>query len=381
MDPLSITVSVLTLTSAVAACLNRLRTFQEAPKEIHSLFDEVNDLRIVIQEADKSLRQQDLPSIYRSSAPLSSETVINLSTLLSRAKVKLVDLEEILNDKLLIGNAKSGKFKYARTAWLKNKSTVESIGKDLVGIKINIMTVMGAATSTEIFRIQLKLDEIMAVTGSLVSSQERVMKKEVLRIDPETSAVLRSEMLHNGAINNSHRAVEIYSVASQASTTRQSTIKSAQKDLSDLLRGQISKSNCPKWCSCICHKPGQLSTPRILGVILGALSVGYTNVPLITQPCNQKMCRPRRGLSTSITYQFPRWLLMRAVSLIVSSTNAGPELLLRTLRVLPPNAEIFRLVINGDLEGVKTMFSNGQASIHDIDDRRWSLLHVRLNSL
>jgi hypothetical protein len=170
MDPLSITTSVLTLTSAVSACLNRLKIFQEAPQEIHSLAEEVNDLRIVVQEVAKTLQQHEQSLIYRTSALLSLETVTNLSTLLSRAKVKLVGLEEILDKKLLVKNAKSGKAKYARTAWLKHKSIVESIGKDLVGIKINIMTVMGAATLTEVFRIQLKLDKIMAVTGSLVSS-------------------------------------------------------------------------------------------------------------------------------------------------------------------------------------------------------------------
>lgn len=67
---------------------------------------------------------------------------------------------------------------------------------------------------------------------------------------------------------------------------------------------------------------------------------------------------------------------MKAVSLLISSTSAGPELLLKTLRVLPSDAEIFRLVSIGDLEGIKTVFSNGQASVNDIDDQRWSLLHV-----
>jgi hypothetical protein len=371
MDPLSVTTSVLTLTSAIAACLNCLKTFQEAPQEIRSLAEEVNDLRIVVQEVAKTLQQHEQS---KTSALLSLETVTNLSTLLSRAKVKLVDLEEILDKKLLVKNAKSGKVKYARTAWLKHKSAVEGIGMSLVGIKINIMTIMGAATSTEISRMQLKLDEIMTVAGSLAGSQEIV--KEALCNDSETGAISRSKVLRNEAINDSHHAVERYSLASKASTTQLAIVRSAQKDHFDLLRVQTSKSNCPRWCNCICHKPGQLGFPRGLGAVLGALSVEYTNMPFITQPCNQKMCRPRRELSTRITYQFPNWLLMRAVSLLISSTSAGPELLLKTLRVLPPDAEIFRLVTTGDLEGIKAMFSNGQASVNDVDDRRWSLLHV-----
>lgn len=345
-----------------------MKIFQEAPQEIHSLAEEVNDLRIVVQEVAKTLQQHEQSLNNRASALLSLETITNLSTLLSRAKVKLVDLEEILDKKLLVKNAKSDKVKYARTAWLKHKSAVEGIGKGLVGIKINIMTIMGAATSTEISRMQLKLDEIMVAAGSLAGSQE--IAKKFLRIDSESCAILRSKILRNEA---NHPAVERCSLASQASATQ---LAIAQKDPFDLLRVQTPKSNCPKWCSCICHKPGQLISPRVLRAVLGALSVGYTNIPFITQPCNQKMCRPRRGLSTRITYQFPSWFLMKAVSLLISSTSAGPELLLRTLRVLPPDAEIFRLVSIGDLEGIKTMFSSGQASVNDIDDQRWSLLHV-----
>ena len=69
-------------------------------------------------------------------------------------------------------------------------------------------------------------------------------------------------------------------------------------------------------------------------------------------------------------------MIARAVSMLVSSKMAGPELQLRTLRIIPPNSDIFRLAIAGDVNGVRAMFKDGLASIYDIDNRWWSLFHV-----
>jgi ankyrin repeat protein len=61
--------------------------------------------------------------------------------------------------------------------------------------------------------------------------------------------------------------------------------------------------------------------------------------------------------------------------LVVCSKLNGPEMQLRTLRVVPENAAIFRLAIAGDVDGIKVLFHQGRASIYDIDNTRWSILH------
>lgn len=391
MDPLPITGSVLTLASTVIACLNRIKLLHGAPRGIDKLADEVADLRIVVQEVANALQQHEQSSIeMKTSTLLRSATTANLSLLLSRANARLVELDELLNGRLLVPKAQSGKSRYARTAWLKYQSTVEELRKDMIDLKINIMTFMGAATSAEVSRIRIKLEGIMWVTEGLdgrVGCHEEKAKRSVIvgaeepaNNDLETLPLPRSSISHEGTINDSHFAIE-RRLATPPTPTQQASAISTPQELFDLLQGKASNSNCPRWCSCRCHKPGQLRSPHLFRVILGALSIGFTDIPFITQPCNQKMCRPRHQMSTIITYQFPNWILKRAVSILISSNTAGPELLLRTLRVLPANAEIFRLAMTNNLDGIKAMFSSGRASIYDIDDNQWSLLHVSPRSL
>lgn len=112
MGSLEISVSVLTLVSTVVACLDRIKILHGAPREIHKPADEVADLRIVVQEVANTLQHHEQSLTKKTSTPLRSETTANLLSLLSRAKVKLVELDEILNEQLLVSNTKSGNVRY-----------------------------------------------------------------------------------------------------------------------------------------------------------------------------------------------------------------------------------------------------------------------------
>ena len=47
--------------------------------------------------------------------------------------------------------------------------------------------------------------------------------------------------------------------------------------------------------------------------------------------------------------------------------------------VLKAGSKVFRVVFNGDVEELKRMFEEGEASIRDHDEYGASLLHVRKN--
>ncbi|KAH0565749.1 hypothetical protein GP486_000846 [Trichoglossum hirsutum] len=377
MDPLSITASVLTLTAAATEGLKRLQIICDAPQEIGALANDIADLRTVVYEVAKALQER---SAFNKTTHHSSETLANLLGILTRANESLAALDEILNKKLIVEN-ESGKVKYARIAWLKQKPKVESIRKDLERIKLSLVTVWGASNSTDILRICLKLEDI---TLEAASNQDQAKRREVIRIQEfaddgsECNATSRSEPLHNRNTDSNHHAL-LGGRTSLQTSAEQAIFQAVQADPSSTLQIRASKSSCPKWCSCSCHKPGRIGLPYGLSSVLGTLSIWYTGLPLISRPCDQKLCQPKNASHTRITYQFPSWLLMRALSVMISSTASGPEMLLRTLRVLPSDAEIFRLAMVGDVEGIKSMFIKGQASVHDVDGRRWSLLHVRIS--
>ena len=60
----------------------------------------------------------------------------------------------------------------------------------------------------------------------------------------------------------------------------------------------------------------------------------------------------------------------------------GPEMLVRCLRVREfLHTPAFQLLAQGEFEQVKNLISIGQASVLDVHQGGWSLLHVGLHSL
>jgi hypothetical protein len=142
MDPLSIATGIITLANVIGDGLRRARTLQDAPFEIRALANEVTDLDVVVQEVVKALQEW---SLYGSDAH-GPQTSRNLYTILCRAQTKLLELDSILN-KVLIEDPSTKKAKYARFVWLRQKSRVENLRKDLASLKLSFTNVLEAANS------------------------------------------------------------------------------------------------------------------------------------------------------------------------------------------------------------------------------------------
>jgi ankyrin repeat protein len=130
---------------------------------------------------------------------------------------------------------------------------------------------------------------------------------------------------------------------------------------------QILEERCNQWCSCVCHKRAHHRTPARLNRALGSLFVGYTSLPFLSPPCNEKRCRKRSSPSVRVNYYFPPWFAMRALVFMATQFNTGPEFLLRVTRICPPNAEIFFFAETGNVEGMKSLFQKGFASPYDVE--------------
>lgn len=88
-------------------------------------------------------------------------------------------------------------------------------------------------------------------------------------------------------------------------------------------------------------------------------------------------CKRRSKSTTIITYRFPKWLTNSAIHFSLASSALSTQCNLTTLRIIPDSAEIFGAVSTGDLVGIQRLFQEGRASIYDVDERNWTLLHVR----
>jgi hypothetical protein len=142
MDPLSVAASSIAISQAVTGGLNILQTLHQAPAEIHSLMNDISDLRVVIQEIHKTL------SHFADSNDASVNSFQGLRELFDRANSKLVELNQIVRLKLIPGN-ESGERRpsLTRIRWLREKPRVRKIQKELTELKLSIGTLFGAATS------------------------------------------------------------------------------------------------------------------------------------------------------------------------------------------------------------------------------------------
>lgn len=257
---------------------------------------------------------------------ITDETEQGLVDLLRRATKHLQQLQNIVYQ-VVSGNSPSGLRRYQRIPWLRNKSKAEAILKELQSIKLSLTAILTARNSVQLCRIQHLMARQQSIPGSTDGNVGPVQA-----LDETLTA--ESEGQENWEVALDHTRL----------------------------------------CGCVCHKPIQLHVSESIRRLAGALAVGGY---LARAACNEKLCSRRQSPALQITYRSPSWLLARVFTLTMVSPLGNPQLSLKTMRVLPRRAEIFHMVCTNDLQGVKRMFAAGAASVYDVDDQQWSLVHVR----
>ena len=109
--------------------------------------------------------------------------------------------------------------------------------------------------------------------------------------------------------------------------------------------------------------------------MLGSLFFGYKGVLRCITRCDTEGCNARSNFKGFVYFTFPRWML--DITLSMKLQSQGPELLIRCLRhrqyQVTPAFQLFAL---GHYDQVKGLLLTGQASVLDIEENGFSLLHV-----
>lgn len=137
-------------------------------------------------------------------------------------------------------------------------------------------------------------------------------------------------------------------------------------------------TKCKAWCACACHTRQRLRTPAFTNYVFGSVYLGYSGFPLCVPACNDPDCKRSAAISTQLYYRFPSWFISRIVSLLILVRK--PDSLyvsLKVPRVVGNDAALFQLAIAGNIDGMKSLFSRGEATPTDVDaDSGYSALHV-----
>ena len=134
---------------------------------------------------------------------------------------------------------------------------------------------------------------------------------------------------------------------------------------------------CNTSCRCPCHSINRIKSPKLLHAFLGSFFLSYRSYPSLKQACGVR-CRARAG-GINCVYAFPPLLLERVISIFYSCALAkGPELLLRVMRRRDFGSIV--LLLHGPqsyaLKEIKNMLDCGEASVLDIDEEGFTILHI-----
>ena len=140
-------------------------------------------------------------------------------------------------------------------------------------------------------------------------------------------------------------------------------------------------STCRPGCHCACHASRISATPALVDRVLGKLFIGYAGLPLLTAKCDAEECEKSQVPHVSLEYWFPLgFFWSHIIRLQVDyQGNIGPQMSLSTLRRIPDSAQCVNFALNGNIDGLKDLFTRGLASPRDISSTRgYSILRVSL---
>lgn len=141
---------------------------------------------------------------------------------------------------------------------------------------------------------------------------------------------------------------------------------------------------CRRWCPCACHAKQKLklAAQGMMESLLGKIFVGYSGLPVLNKQCDFRGCRDRQNATATIEYWFPWWFVsMNTKFCLTYLPWTGPQFQLSTVRRVPDDSQSIAFAMQGNIDGLKHLFSQGLISPRDVSDSRgFSLMRVSLIS-
>ncbi|KAG4441926.1 hypothetical protein IFR05_002610 [Cadophora sp. M221] len=168
-------------------------------------------------------------------------------------------------------------------------------------------------------------------------------------------------------------------------TTEPAAIEAASSGYADPmqtlrnLRQKIeSRYSCDQWCQYSCHGPYRMG---VMTRWAGSLSVRVQGMPHTGNSCNFQSCKKRSSMRIQVQLGLPSWILSRilVVSILCHSSTIL-QFNFRTVRVRHGGDAIFIYAQTGNLDVIKTLFTEGKASVFDVDTNNHSALTRAIGS-
>lgn len=355
MDPLSIVASTITLAEAAAQiceAISRLRHFGELPGKLYVLKTQVSELEDILRGAARDVNEGLL---------LADDGYEALERLLARTKSQLEDLAEALRR---VANTFSGPKIIAiskSVMWIKEKETFEGFQKDIASIKLSLTVMLSASASQNVHRMVLELRRLALLNSNCDSHLSSLMNQQHEKLNDRIDA-LGKLLLSQSQPIPSRLVPDMVLPAPDKVLGAQVVRFVAPQSLT-----------CRSWCPCACHTKQKLNltTPTIMQGVLGKMFVGYSGLPLLKERCNFRGCQHRRKAAATLEIWFPSWFVSMNLKLCFTYLpRIGPEFLLSTTTRVSDDALSITFAMEGNIDGLKQLFTSGLAGPRDVSDSR-----------
>ncbi|KAL9115573.1 MAG: hypothetical protein Q9187_007273 [Circinaria calcarea] len=373
MDPLSISVAVLTILGSGGSLASALRqvTSKNAPDALLALNNEVSDLHLIVLEISQLFQEHH----ESTSAHLRTDRLLtSLGLMLGRAKEKLLELESLVQYKLTTPDGPSGEAKLNRLAWVREQKTVLDIREDIRSTRLSLGALVGILAAKATLRVEFQVAELRFISDQFHDQQgvaQAVSRQE--NTERAMSEIIagqaRMERNLNG-LSATFTARQLFpvSMSTTRNTANQERAYTGSWGLQILSVRQRCNGTCTPDCTCCCHQRSTWRSPPVLKDFLGLLFVGYTGLPLLSPKCDKQTCPQKSGPVIHIKYYFPGWFMTRALEMIAYiSRPDGLNQSLRVSQIVWIDAKIFRLCRAGDVKGLKSLLAlrEGSPTPHD----------------
>ncbi|KIM98373.1 hypothetical protein OIDMADRAFT_181787 [Oidiodendron maius Zn] len=383
MDPLSITASVIAvvqLTATVGSGFRRLLAVRGATDQLLQLMNEVTDFDALIHDIYRIVEDHK-------NVPLDSAALSSLPKQCERAMKKLEELDALIQRCIREYPTSKGDpcQKLKKVAWLRTVDRMKSIQTEIRELRMQMSTTLASLLSIDMLHVRLILRDF-----SLLRSPPNQV--DIARL---TEVVNRFESLDGVAEqlqevltllkpcppgNTPSRIVPIAPddpTEAESLVTRH--ISSAANPGTHLVSDSqtirltfttYSTSKMVRPCTCNCHNPRTFQSFKLIQKAIGQLFMGYSGQLSHFRECKKCPCIKANDARVNFTYYFPAWFLARAFEIVFRSSElAGPNLTLRTYRVVPDESLLFHFARSGMIQEIQLLFADKLASPLDISSK------------
>ena len=141
MDPLSITVSTLTILSNLETVFQLIKSYRDAPGQLEALNNEVTDITAVVTEVARVVNK------FQNKIESLSDEGSHLSLAISNICEKAKELEVLFRSCVVIPSSASDGPKISRISWLKMRSKVQRLQSELREGRLNLSIALAIFTA------------------------------------------------------------------------------------------------------------------------------------------------------------------------------------------------------------------------------------------